>query len=79
MTAEEILDETAYDLGITMSTLSKNIALEAMEEYAKEQCQKRDELIKAQDEMLMLFPPTIYWCDAMDELRNKIEQLKSEL
>jgi len=62
-------------------------------QYKNEQCQKRDELIKAQDELIELLSDSLLkesqgevsmseglWiAKDWNELKNKIEQLKKEL
>ena len=55
--------------------------IHALEEYASEQCRQRDELIKAQDELIKLTEEgeNVYNTYKMDQLRGKIEQLKSQL
>jgi hypothetical protein len=85
-TAEEILSKhiewfTSWD-----------IIIEAMEEYAQQQCQKRDELIKAQDEYIKLLVEELdevvvlmsvhgwksHRYEQGKQSRDKIEQLKKE-
>jgi hypothetical protein len=84
MKAEELLNEITDDIGITMSTLSKTVAVEAMEEYAQQQCKKRDELIKAMDEYIHLlicssYPENNVTTQDFKDSESKIEQLKSEI
>lgn len=57
----------------------KSIVLQAMEQYASEQCQKRDEIIKAQDELIGFYERLIKIPQLDSVLHNKIEQLKREL
>lgn len=93
-TAEEILDEKTEDWDLTMSLASRTIALEAMEAYADEvslgktiqihardqQIEKYKELVKAYEEFILnRMPSSIYWSDENDDMRGKIEQLKTEL
>jgi len=62
--------------------------IHALEEYASGQCRQRDELIKAQDELIAMYlypAKATLWKDIPDnieasiELLNKIGQLKNEL
>ncbi|MFA5458006.1 MAG: hypothetical protein WC261_10290 [Synergistaceae bacterium] len=99
-TKEEILDEKTEDWNLTMSSASRVIALEAMEEYADEvtlgktlqihardqQTEKYKELIEAYkelDNILSIMPNDIDNVISKQvkhyEIRNKIEQLKTEL
>lgn len=51
----------------------------SMEEYASEQCQKRDELIKAQDELIKELCEEEGAVLYIKKLEDKIEQLKNEI
>jgi len=80
-TKEQILRDYVENNGCDelciKDSLWEAIILEAMEEYASEQCQKRDELIKAQAELITWFDDEKESGDA--KIREKIETLKSEL
>ena len=58
----------------------KKHIIKAMEAYASEQTEKYKELIDAYEEFILnRMPSSIYWSDENDDMRGKIEQLKTEL
>jgi hypothetical protein len=83
-TAEEILDELVeepdnYGNGFEW-LCTKEEAINCMESYASEQTEKYKELIEAYEEFILnRMPSSIYWSDENDDMRGKIEQLKTEL
>jgi hypothetical protein len=91
-TKEEILDNTTY--GSMYEIMEREELIKAMEEYADEvtlgktlqihardqQIEKYKGLIEAYEEFILnRMPSSIYWSDENDDMRGKIEQLKTEL
>ena len=88
-TAKEILKNKIvwtvydeYDEHAPIDCYEIKDTIEAMEEYRNEACHKRDELIKAQDELItfldvnrMLLSPSL-WAECI-KLSDKIEQLRN--
>ena len=84
-TKEEILDEKTEDWNLTMSSASRVIALEAMEEYADEVSLGKTLQIHARDQQiekcikLLSELEAILWTKEYKEIRDKIANLKKEL
>ena len=77
-TKEEILDNTTY--GSMYEIMEREELIKAMEAYASQQTEKYKELIEAYEEFILnRMPSSIYWSDENDDMRGKIEQLKTEL
>ena len=62
-TKEEILDEKTEDWNLTMSSASRVIALEAMEEYADEVTLGKTLQIHARDQQIEKYKGLIDWLD----------------
>jgi len=100
-TAEEYLKDKGF-FAMTHKEGSESVrkafiepVIKAMQDYASQQCQKRDELIKAQDELIEFYGKIIsdssmflhvhHWEESTEniekgqELRFKIEQLKKQI
>ena len=60
-TKEEILDEKTEDWNLTMSSASRVIALEAMEEYADEVSLGKTLQIHARDQQIEKYKELIEW------------------
>jgi len=69
------------EVGIGMMTISSEHLAILLEKYSSEQCQKRDELIKAQDEYIEHLKLCSYhgFNILFDNYEPKIEQLKKEI
>jgi hypothetical protein len=78
-TIEEIYKAYIGDGQMGVDFEKKHI-IEAMEAYASQQTEKYKELIEAYEEFILnRMPSSIYWSDENDDMRGKIEQLKTEL
>ena len=78
MIAEETYDSFNIIAGCTPT---KALIIKIMEKYASVQCQKRDELIKAQDEVIKILQEQSTYDGeySLTDLINKIKQLKNEI
>ena len=83
-TVEQIFEEYIGPGQMGVDFEKKDI-LEAMQIYAEQECKNRDEIIKAQDELISIHSRihpdarNPYFVEERLKLRSKIEQLKTEI